>query len=150
MDAALDCVISCDDQGHVTYFNTSAERTFGYRASEAVGRDLADVIIPASLRDAHRRGLARYLETGASRILGRRLELTAMRADGSEFPAELTVTKIEAPGRPGFIGFIRDITERLQAEEDLRSARDRLESVASGTGVAAARRDAGRATDDAR
>ncbi len=131
LDAALDCVISCDDQGHVTYFNTSAERTFGYRASEAVGRDLAEVIIPASLRDAHRRGLAGYLKTGASKILGRRLELTAMRADGSEFPAELTVTKIEAPGRPGFIGFIRDITERLQAEEDLRSARNRLESVAA-------------------
>ena len=130
LDAALDCVISCDDRGHVTYFNTSAERTFGYRATEAVGRDLADVIIPASLRDAHRRGLARYLKTGASTILGRRLELTAMRADGSEFPAELTVTKIEAPGRPGFIGFIRDITERLQAEEELRSAHDRLESVA--------------------
>src|ERR1700684_3405497 len=131
LDAALDCVISIDDRGRITYFNKSAERTFGYRAGEAIGRDLAAAIIPPGLRDAHRRGLAQYLETGATKILGRRLELTAMRADGSEFPAELTVTKIEAPGRPAFIGFVRDITERLQAEEELRSARDRLESVAA-------------------
>jgi PAS domain S-box-containing protein len=131
LDAALDCVISIDDRGRITYFNKSAERTFGYQASEAIGRDLAAAIIPPGLRDAHRRGLAQYLETGETKILGRRLELTAMRADGSEFPAELTVTKIEAPGRPAFIGFVRDITERLQAEEELRSARDRLESVAA-------------------
>jgi PAS domain S-box-containing protein len=131
LDAALDCVISIDDRGRITYFNKSAERTFGYRPSEAIGQDLADVIIPPALRDAHRRGLAQYLKTGATKILGRRLELTAIRADGSEFPAELTVTKIEAPGRPAFIGFVRDITERLRGEEELRLARDRLESFAA-------------------
>lgn len=83
LDAALDCVIRIDDRGRVTYFNESAERTFGYGADEAVGQELADVILPPSYRDAHRRGLARYLETGAANILDRRIELTAIRRDGT-------------------------------------------------------------------
>jgi PAS domain S-box-containing protein len=131
LDAALDCVIGIDDRGHVTYFNPSAQRTFGYGESEAVGRELADVIVPPSLRNEHRRGLARYLGTGGTRILGRRVELTAMRADGTEFPVELTVTRTEPPGEPGFTGFVRDITERVRAEEELRSAHGRIELVAS-------------------
>jgi PAS domain S-box-containing protein len=131
LDAALDCVICMDDHGRVTYFNESAQRTFGYEASDAVGRELAEVIVPTSLRDAHRQGLARFLGTGEARILGRRLELTAMRADGTEFPAELTVTRLKPPNGPGFIGFVRDITERLSAEEDLRAARARFEVIAN-------------------
>src|ERR1700757_2612464 len=89
LDAALDCVICIDDHGRVTYFNESAQRTFGYEAPAAVGQELAEVIVPPSLRDAHRQGLARFLGTGEPRILGRRLELTAMRADKTEFPARL-------------------------------------------------------------
>ena len=126
LDAALDCVISMDDRGRVTYFNASAQQTFGYGATEAVGRELADVIVPPSQRAAHRRGLARYLETREPNILGRRVEVTAMRADGTEFPVELTITRIEPPGGGGFIGFVRDISERLRAEEELRSAHRRL------------------------
>ena len=83
------CVISIDEHGHVAYFNKSAERTFGYPASEAVGEELAEVIVPASWRDVHRRRLAQDLRTGEASILGRRRELTAMRAVGSEFPVEL-------------------------------------------------------------
>jgi PAS domain S-box-containing protein len=130
LDAALDCVISMDEQGRVTYFNTSAEQTFGCPASDAVGRELAEVIVPPSQRDAHRNGLGRYLRTGEAKILGRRLELTAMRADGSEFPVELTITRITPPAGPGFIGFVRDITERSRAEKELRLAHDRLETIA--------------------
>jgi PAS domain S-box-containing protein len=130
LDAALDCVISIDEHGRVTYLNRSAERTFGYRASEAVGRELADVIVPPSLRDAHRRGLARYLNTGEASILGRRIEMTAMRADGNEFPVELTVTRLAPPAAPGFIGFVRDITERVRADKELRSTHDRVEAIA--------------------
>ena len=131
LDAALDCVITIDDRGRVTYLNDSAKRTFGYEPTEAIGRELADVIVPPSLRDGHRRGLARYLRTGESTILGRRIELTAMRADGTEFPAELTVTRIEPPAGTGFIGFVRDISQRLRAEEALRSAHDRFAMIAN-------------------
>ncbi|MFZ0977037.1 MAG: PAS domain S-box protein [Solirubrobacteraceae bacterium] len=131
LDAALDCVICMDDHGGVTYFNESARRTFGYGVSGAVGQELAEVIVPPSLRDAHRQGLARFIGTGESRILGRRLELTAMRADGTEFPAELTVTRLKPPNGPGFIGFVRDITERLRAEVELRAARARFEVIAN-------------------
>lgn len=131
LDAALDCVISIDDRGRVTSFNKSAERTFGYPASEAIGRELADVIVPPSHREAHRRGLSRFLATGEANILGRRIELIAMHAGGSEFPVELTVTRLHGPPGPGFIGFVRDITERVRAEDELRSAHRRLESIAS-------------------
>lgn len=131
LDAALDCVIGIDDRGCVTFFNRSAERTFGYRSSEAVGRELADVIVPPAHRDAHRLGLARFLRTGESVILGRRIELVAMRSDGTEFPVELAVTRLAAPAGPGFIGFVRDITERVKAEKDLQAARLRAESIAS-------------------
>jgi PAS domain S-box-containing protein len=131
LDAALDCVIRIDDGGRVISFNKSAERTFGYPASEAIGRELADVIVPPSQREAHRRGLARFLATGEARILDRRIELVAMHADGSEFPVELTVTRLDVPAGPGFIGFVRDITERVRAEQELRSAHRRLESIAS-------------------
>jgi PAS domain S-box-containing protein len=81
LDGALDCVICIDETGRITYFNESAQRTFGYHASEAIGRDLAEAIVPPALRDAHRQGLERILRTGEASILGRRLELTAMRAD---------------------------------------------------------------------
>jgi PAS domain S-box-containing protein len=131
LDAALDCVICIDDRGRVTYFNESAQRTFGYVPIQAVGRELAEVIVPPSLRDAHRRGLERFLGTGQPSILGRRLELTAMRADGTEFRAELTVTRLQPPNGPGFIGFVRDITDRLRTEEDLRAARARFELIAN-------------------
>src|SRR5918996_2921236 len=85
-----------------------------------MGERLADVIIPPSLREQHRQGIARYLATGEARVLGRRLEMTAVRADGSEFPVELAITRIPLDGPPHFTGFLRDITERKQSEEELR------------------------------
>ena len=114
----------------MTYVNAAAERIFGYRADQVLGRELAEAFVPPSSREAHRRGLARYLATGQTRILDRRIEITAMRADGSEFPAELTVTRADLPGEPAFIGYVRDITERQRAEEDLVTARQRLKVVA--------------------
>ncbi|MGA2010016.1 MAG: PAS domain S-box protein [Solirubrobacteraceae bacterium] len=126
LDSALDCVISIDGRGVVTYLNASAERTFGYGPGEAVGRELADVIVPPAQRDAHRRGLGHHLATGEAKILDRRIELVAMRADGSEFPVELTVTRIELPDGPAFVGFVRDITERVRAERELIAARRRV------------------------
>ena len=130
LDVALDCVISIDDRGRVVEFNPAAERTFGYTAAEAVGHDLAELIVPPELRERHRHGFARYLETGVAKILDRRLELTGMRSDGSTFPVELTITRIDLPEQPGFAGYLRDITDRKEAEAELRASRARIVEAA--------------------
>ena len=120
LDSALDCIVTIDHEGCITEFNPAAERTFGYRRGDVLGRQLADVIVPPALRESHRQGFARYLATGETRVLGRRLELTAVRADGSEFPTELAITRIPTDGPPSFTGYLRDITDRKRAEEKLR------------------------------
>ena len=112
--------MTIDHEGCITEFNPAAERTFGYRRDDVLGKQLADIIIPPSLREKHRQGLARYLATGEPRMIGRRVEMTAVRADGSEFPCELAISRIPLDGPPSFTGYLRDITERKQAEEKLR------------------------------
>jgi PAS domain S-box-containing protein len=129
LEAALDAVISMDARARITYVNSAFERTFGYRADEVTGRELAEVIVPPSLREAHRQGLARYLATLEPRILDRRIEVAAMRKDGTEFPAEVAVTRTELPGEPAFTGFVRDITERQRAQQELMASRARLVSA---------------------
>lgn len=116
--ASLDCVVAMDGEGRVVDFNPAAEQMFGYRRAEVIGREMAELIIPPGMRDAHRRGLARLLETGEAVILDRRIELTAMRADESELPVELTVTRLPARGAPMFVGFLRDLTERRRGEAE--------------------------------
>ncbi|QDT15017.1 PAS domain S-box protein [Alienimonas californiensis] len=126
LDAALDAVISIDHEGKVVEFNPAAERICGYRREEALGRELAELIVPPALRERHRRGLAHYLATGEGPVLNRRIELPAMRADGSEFPVELSITPIEGQGAPLFIGYLRDVTERKRTEERLRTSEGQL------------------------
>ena len=116
VEAALDCIITIDEQGRVTDFNPVAERTFGYTRAEALGREIGELIVPPSLRHAHRRGLARLAATGETRIAGRRLELTAMRSDGSEFPVELEIARLRSSGAAAFVGHVRDISERVEAQ----------------------------------
>ncbi|MBI4499487.1 MAG: PAS domain S-box protein [Chloroflexi bacterium] len=118
LESALDCVISIDQEGRIIEFNPAAEETFGYRRDEVVGQQMAELIIPPALRARHYQGLAQYLATGEGPILNQRLEMTAIRADGSEFPVELTVTRIPTDGPPLFTGFLRDITERTRAENE--------------------------------
>jgi PAS domain S-box-containing protein len=120
VDAALDCIVTIDHEGCITEFNPAAEQAFGYRRDEVLGKQLADVIIPPSLREKHRQGFAHYLATGEARVLGKRIEMTAVRADGSEFPVELAITRIPLEGPPSFTGYLRDITERKRAEQELR------------------------------
>jgi two-component system sensor kinase FixL len=117
LESALDCIIAADEKGRITEFNPAAERTFGYRRQDVLGRELAETIVPPWLRDAHRRGMARYLETGKGNVVGQRMELPAMRADGSVFPAELAITAFPFEGRRAFTASLRDITERKRAEE---------------------------------
>jgi sigma-B regulation protein RsbU (phosphoserine phosphatase) len=123
--SALDAVITMDAEGRIVDFNPAAERVFGHAHEDAVGRELAALIIPPDLRDAHRAAFRRFLETGVGRIVDRRLELSALRADGAEFPVELTVTAIGTRHAPMFAGFIRDITERVRAEEELERLLER-------------------------
>lgn len=87
LQSALDCIVTMDHEGRVVEFNPAAERTFGYRTEDTVGREMAELIVPPHLRDQHRQGLARYLEGGAARMLDQRLEVEAMRIDGSRIPS---------------------------------------------------------------
>jgi two-component system, sensor histidine kinase and response regulator len=117
LDSVLDCIVTMDANGKVIEFNAAAERTFGYSKAEAIGRALADLIIPPPLRAAHAAGLARYLATGAGPLLGKLIEITAVRSDGSEIPVELAITAIHSEEAPIFTGVLRDITARKQADE---------------------------------
>jgi diguanylate cyclase (GGDEF)-like protein/PAS domain S-box-containing protein len=113
--AALDCIITIDADGRVVGFNPAAEAAFGYSRAEAIGREMGELIVPPHLREAHRRGVARLLASGEPRILNRRVEIEAMRRDGTVFPVELTVTQLAADP-PLFSGHIRDISDRKLAE----------------------------------
>jgi PAS domain S-box-containing protein len=126
LQTALDCIITCDEQSRVLDFNPAAQRTFGYEPAEVIGRDMTDLIIPPSLRDRHRSGVVRYLATGEGKLLNRRIEMMAQRADGTEFPVELAITRIPTPGPPRFTAYLRDITERKRAEAALRQSEERL------------------------
>jgi PAS domain S-box-containing protein len=130
LEAALDAVVTMDHRGHVLDWNRAAEATFGYRAHEAIGRDMADLIVPPRLRSAHRKGLARFLETDRAVVLDKRLELAGVHKNGTEFPVELTITRIGLPGPATFTGYLRDISDRKQAEDELRASRARLVEVA--------------------
>jgi PAS domain S-box-containing protein len=120
LNAAFDCIITMDHEGRVIEVNRAAERTFGYSAAEMIGHELAGLIVPPGLRELHRAGLARYLRTGLSRVAGQRLEALGMRADGSEFPIELIVTRPDIPGPAMFCGYLRDMTETRAREGEQR------------------------------
>jgi PAS domain S-box-containing protein len=125
VDSALDCIVTIDESGTITEFNEAAELTFGYTRADVIGKLLTQTIVPPSLREAHLAGLARHLRTGESHVLGHRLETIGLRADGSEFPIELTVMRMPLPGPAVFTAFIRDISERNEARKALQESSDR-------------------------
>jgi len=133
LDAALDAVVTIDHLGRVLEFNSTAERTFGYSKSDVLGRELAELIVPPAYREAHRQALARWSEDGpspgAGGLLGRRLDVHAMRSDGTEFPAELAISRVAIPGPPLFTACIRDISDRANAETLLRAAEFRYRTL---------------------
>jgi PAS domain S-box-containing protein len=130
LESALDAVVSVDRLGRVVGWNPAAEEIFGYSADQAIGAELAELIIPDDLRPAHRAGFARFLETSTPVILDRRLELRGKRKDGAEFPVELTITRVPLTDAMTFTGYLRDITDRKEAEQALRASRARLVEVA--------------------
>jgi PAS domain S-box-containing protein len=137
VDAALDPVIVMDPDGSVVEWNRHAEAAFGWPRAEAIGRPLATLIVPEELRDAHMEGLRRYLATGEQKILNTRVEVEALRRDGTTFPVELAVTEARLDGRRLFIGFLRDIAERKRHEEWLRRRAVEAEFLYQATVLAA-------------
>jgi len=115
---ALDCIIVMDSEGVIREFNPAAEACFGFARDDVLGRPLADMLIPARFRERHRQGMLRYLDTGEGPFLGKRVEVTAQRADGTEFPGELAIAVAKEPGGQFFVGYLRDITERKRAETE--------------------------------
>ncbi|HWB68493.1 MAG TPA: PAS domain S-box protein, partial [Solirubrobacterales bacterium] len=128
LSSSPDCIIGMDHRGRITEFNGAAERLFGYRRKEALGRELAGLIVPEDLRERHRRGLQRFLETRRGVLLGRRFELPGRRRDGSTVPIELTVA-CDGSDPPVFMGFLRDVSDRGEAER----IRRHLSEVVKGT-----------------
>jgi diguanylate cyclase (GGDEF)-like protein/PAS domain S-box-containing protein len=133
LNSALDAVVTIDHRGRVLEFNVAAEQTFGYAKREVLGQELAQLIVPPAYREAHRQAMARWNEhgptLGAGGLLGRRLEVSAMRADGTEFPAELAISRVDIPGPPVFTASIRDISDRAATEERLRAAELRYRTL---------------------
>lgn len=117
LDSALDCIICTDDQAKIIDFNAAAERTFRVSRSAVLGRDLCETILPPTLRDRHRRELFAHSVSAGIDVIGNRLETRALRSDGTEFPAELTVTSIVIKKKTTFTVYVRDITARKRAEE---------------------------------
>jgi two-component system CheB/CheR fusion protein len=137
LDSALDCIITMDSSGRVAEFNPAAERVFGFTREQAVGQELAELIIPPALRERHRAGLKHYLETGEGPVLGRRLEIGAVRADGTEILVELAITAFRIDDEAFFTAYLRDITQRQQADE----ARRRLAAIVESSGDAIISKD---------
>ena len=127
VETALDCVIGIDYQDRIIEWNPAAEATFGYSRAAAIGQTLSALIIPASWRERHNRGLANYLEGGHGELLGRRIELPALCADGSEILVEAAISPVPVNGTPIFIAYLRDITARKRDERALRNAKAEAE-----------------------
>jgi len=124
--SSLDCIVVVDHDGRVVEFNAAAEATFGYARAEALGRPIAELIVPPHLRRAHGDGLARYLSGGEPRVLGRRVEVEAMRAGGETFPVELAITEVRVGERRLFTACLRDLSEKRAAAAALEASEARL------------------------
>ena len=119
LDSSLDCIIAIDHDGIIVEYNHAAEVTFGYSAMEAIGQHLDQLIIPERYRNLHHEALVHYLQTGKGSVIGRRVEVPAQTKRGQEIPVELTVLPIH-PGRsPYFTAYLRDISERKEAEKKI-------------------------------
>ena len=133
LDRAFAAIVSMDEQGRVTGWNPSAEATFGRRREEALGRQVEELIVPEAYREAHRAGLARFLATGEGRMLDRRTEMSALRADGTEFPIEMTISARHDGERWSFHAFAVDITERKEAERERERLVEELHRALQGS-----------------
>lgn len=126
LETALDAVVVMRPDGTVAAWNSTAEKTFHWSEAEALGKFMADLIVPPQHREAHTEGLERYLRTGEARVLNRRIEITAIDRSGREFPVELSITAARSGDDQLFIGYLRDISARR--EEEARLAKQAREA----------------------
>lgn len=126
LDTALDAIISVDHEGKIQEWNPAARRIFGYDRAEAVGQLMDELIVPSAMWDIYQDGLTNYLMTGAGSLIGRPIELALRRKDGSEFRAEMGISRLLEEDPPRCTAVIRDITARKQAEMSLRESEERL------------------------
>ncbi len=126
---AHEAFIAIDGSSTILEWNEQAEATFGWTAAEAVGQSMPELIIPAPLRDAHREGVERFLESGRAPLLSRRLELSAIHRDGHEFPIEITISPVKQASGYLFAAFLHDITKEKQAKRDLEQAKEAAEDA---------------------
>ena len=143
VEAAFDGVIGMDADGRIVEFNRAAERVFGHRRDDVVGRALAEVIVPPRHRDAHLRGLRHYRHgSGRGPMLGRLVETTALTADGREIPVEMAISVAELPEGSLFVGHLRDISDRHAAEQALRASEAQYRAIFNASADALVLRDA--------
>ena len=133
IETALDAFVQMDESGYITDWNSQAENIFGWPRSDAIGKKLGELIVPEYHRAAHRAGLEHFLFTGEGKILGRRLEIEALRRDGQEIKVELSITELKRRDGIVFNGFIRDLTDKIAAEDRVRHA-EKMEAVGQLTG----------------
>lgn len=129
VDTANDAYVAMDAAGVIIDWNRQAEATFGWSREEAIGRSVADTIVPPQFRETHSRGLQRFLAEGIGPVLNRRIELSAIHRDGHEFPVELTISAIPLASGHVFSAFLHNISERKQAEADLRNTKEAAEAA---------------------
>ncbi|MCR4314264.1 MAG: EAL domain-containing protein [Candidatus Uhrbacteria bacterium] len=118
--SAQDAIVMMDSEGDITYWNPASERIFGYSNEEAIGKDLHALIVPQNRQNAFKEGFEKFRKTGEGPVLGKTLELSALRKNGTEFPVEVSISAVPIKGRWHSIGIIRDITERKRSEETIR------------------------------
>ena len=121
INGALDGIVTIDEQGNLIEFNPAAERIFGHRKEDVIGKSLADIIVPPALRQAHTDKHHQFVLTGKKNMFDRRIELSAMHADGTEFPVELTLTSLKTNDQTLVTGFIRDISQQKKAQLEIEN-----------------------------
>lgn len=141
LDSALSAVVVIDHDGNIIEWNPRAEQIFGWSRTEAIGKELAETIVPYALRESHRQGMAHYLRTGVGPILNKQLELMALHRNGHEFPVELSISPLKTSGALTFCGFITDITESKRAQQRIHEQLTRLDLLHRITSAIGERQD---------
>jgi len=131
--SAHDAIITIDNEGRVSYWNEAAEKMFGRTSKEVTGKEIHELIMPERFRKRHQEGFKAFQDTGVGPVVGKAVELAALRKDGNEFPIELSVSAMQIRGEWHATGIIRDITERKQAEEKLKQQVEELERFKKAT-----------------